>query len=347
MEKILLIIILVVSLLVVLYILNNGYQDDPGIVDGLVKSVQSPTKDPRIDNLRKKIDQDLSYIIKTRIKNPKLSKIGLDAIAGGKRIRPIIAYSIIKHMNPNISDDKMMSVNSIELLHSASLMIDDMMDHDTIRRGKPSAYTLYGNNITLLASTQLVMVALEMVGEVDIDYMVNLYAIGNEISNNERYERIKRYNFIIKTIINKTMSLIDGQTLDLDNNKTGNRSMVLNVLSKKTSSIFEMIFIMSWILGGGDPESLPHVEKVADFFGIMFQIYDDFTDIDTDRAKGFNLNYALRFGTDSAREEFNKRRQIFIRESQNLGILTDEIAIITKYLSDVVNLIADRYPVIV
>lgn len=319
MEQVLLIIILVVTIIVIFYIFNDTYQINcTKKFNDLIKSIRSPIKNPRINKLRKTIDQDIIYIIKTQIKNPKLSKIGLDSTSGGKRIRPIIAYSIIKKMNPNISEDKLMSVNSIELLHSASLMIDDMMDNDIIRRGKDSIHVVYGNNLTLLASTQLVMVSLAMIGNVDIDYVMSLCSINNKISRKERYKKAKQYKFIIKSIIDKTMNLIDGQTIDLDNNSTGDREMVLDVLSKKTSSIFEMIFVMSWVLGGGDPKNIPYIEKVADHFGIMFQIYDDFTDINSDRAKGFNLNYVLRFGTDVAKKNLMKENLFLLR---NLIIL--------------------------
>lgn len=305
-------------------------------LDNITKDLGKPlSKDPTISRLRNKINQDIYRIIKEKIMNKNLQKIALIANKGGKRIRPIIAYSIVKKMNPEISDVKLSSLNAIELLHSASLMIDDMMDNDIERRGEKCPHVIYGNDITLLASTYIVMLSLRIIGTIDLEYIMNRYCKNKEDN--------KEYKLIINSVIDKTCNLIDGQTLDIENNKENDKFVVLDILSKKTASIFEMIFIMSWILGGGDPKKIPDIEKIANDFGIMFQIYDDYTDIVKDHYKGYNLNYVLRFGADQALMEYKARRESFFNGINRLNIVTSEIIMIEDYLHSTVTKISNIY----
>lgn len=302
----------------------------------IITSIQSPlVSDPKIRALRTQIDSDIVQIIHERITNIKLRKIALISVDGGKRIRPIIAYSIIRKMNPKITDQRLSTVNAVEILHSASLMIDDMMDEDDMRRGKISPHVLYGRDMTLLSATQMVMCAFMMIGEIDMQYISDVLC--------RDPKKIKNYKMIINSVLQKTTKLIDGQTIDLENDVEADKNMILDVLNKKTASIFEMIFMMSWVLGSGDPEKLKDVEKSAEDFGIMFQIYDDFTDIFKDSQKGFNLNYVLRFGFDEALSEFLRRKRLFTKRISTLGIMTHEIRVVMEYLTDVVLKISKEF----
>jgi geranylgeranyl pyrophosphate synthase len=301
------------------------------------------TKDKKIHKIKNQIELDINQIIEENIFNAKLQTIALSSVEGGKKIRPIIAYSIIKKMNPNISDARLKTVNSIEILHSASLMIDDMMDNDDMRRGKISPHILYGNDVTLLTASQMIIISFKLISEIDMNYITNIY-LDKTTTVEERQEKLKSYKLILNSILDKTTNLIDGQTLDLDNNNYSDKKMVLNVLSKKTASIFEMIFILSWVLGEGDPRKICIIEVIAQNFGIMFQICDDFTDIIKDSSKNFNLNYVLHFGVDEARNEFYKRKNKFLEKIIELDIMTYEIDVFAEYLSNIVDTISKNYP---
>ena len=310
--------------------------DKESNIQKIINSIQSPLlTDMTIHKLKLQIDSDINQIINQKFKNLKLRKIALMSINGGKRIRPIIAYSIIKKMYPNVSVKRIKYVIAIEILHSASLMIDDMMDSDDMRRGKISPHVIYGKDLTLLTAAQMIICAFYLIGELDMEYI-------SQIISRDKKD-IKDYKLIISKILQKTTKLIDGQTIDIENNITNDRIIVLDVLNKKTASIFEMVFTMSWIIGNGDPNKINDIEAIAVHFGIMFQIYDDFTDIFKDEKKNFNLNYVLRFGFKSAMIEFFARKNSFIIMMNNLNIMTNEILIIIEYMSDVVINISKEY----
>jgi geranylgeranyl diphosphate synthase type II len=328
---------IIVLCIIIIYIVHRYYIiDEESNVQKIINSIQSPLlTDISIRKLKSQIDSDINQIINQKINNLKLRKIALMSIDGGKRIRPIIAYSIINKMNSNVPLKRIKSVNAIEILHSASLMIDDMMDSDDTRRGKKSPHVIYGNDLTLLTAAQMIICAFNMISEIDMEYISQL------ISQNKK--NIKNYKLIISKILQKTTKLIDGQTIDIENDIMNDRITVLDVLNKKTASIFEMIFLMSWIIGNGDPNKIKDIEEIAIHFGIMFQIYDDFTDIFKDNKKGFNLNYVLRFGFNTAINEFFDRKKLFINMMNKMDIMTHEILIITEYMTDVVLNISKEY----
>lgn len=339
-----LLVFMVIIVLFIIYLFRHDIKDicfsnnlkRETYIQEIIKSIQSPlTSDPKIHILRTQIDSDIVQIIHERISNIKLRKIALMSVDGGKRVRPIIAYSIIRKMNPMVTDQRIRTVNAIEILHSASLMIDDMMDNDNMRRGKISPHVLYGRDVVLLAATQMVMCAFMIIGEIDMQYVMDVLCRNNK--------DVKNYKMIITSVLQKTTKLIDGQTMDFDNDPHTDKDMVLDVLNKKTSSIFEMIFMMSWVLGNGNPQKLKDVEKAAEDFGIMFQIYDDFTDIFKDREKGFNLNYVLRFGFEDALDKFLSSKQSFTKRIIRLKIMTHEIRVVIEYLTDVVLKISKEF----
>lgn len=325
--------IIIISFLTNVYSISR-IQDNESHIDFLIDIVKSPIKNPKIKKLKNIIDADIQHITNRHIKNSKLLEIIRDALCNGKRLRSIIAYSIIKHMEPNISDNKLKSVNAIELLHTSSLMIDDIMDNDEYRRGKKSTHIKYGNNLTLLTGVQLVMVAFNIINDMDIDNMTNIKC--NPI------QKSKKYNYLIKTAIDKTIDLIDGQFYDVMTDTLNDEKYTLNIMSKKTSSIFELTFIMSWIIGNGDPNLIQNVQIAADYFGLMFQIYDDFTDIYKDMKKHHHLNYVVNYGSVQAKYKFMDYKCLFIDMANLLNIMTDEIHIIVQYLSDVVNIISNN-----
>jgi len=75
---------------------------------------------------------------------------------GGKRFRPALVYLISTSLNPDV--DVSQAALSIELLHTASLIADDLpcMDDDDERRGRPSLHKVYDESIALLASYALI-----------------------------------------------------------------------------------------------------------------------------------------------------------------------------------------------
>jgi geranylgeranyl diphosphate synthase, type II len=325
-----------------------------------LKTLETPMQtSSELAALKKQIDVDLENIINEEISNEILRKASLDAIAGGKRLRPIIAYSIVNRLRKIYPDNKdgilrrydIKNLNAIELLHSSSLIIDDIMDQDDYRRNKLAAHKAYELNIALMTSSQLTVTAYKLVSRVDRqtkDHMIEglveerIDAKEKNLSKEEMIQNSEYYNThaLLATIIDDTSDLIDGQVLDLyGSNDT--REMVLESIKKKTASIYTMIFEMAWVVGGGSisRKYIQLVRETSEDFGVLYQIYDDFTDYYSDQIdQGDNANYVLSIGIDEAHDEFHHRVKSFTNKAKQLDISTSAIKNIVKYLSDCVDL---------
>ena len=98
-----------------------------------------------------------------RTTQPILYEIVKYALDGGKRLRSVITLTVAEAVNPDLNLDKL--ALCVELLHNASLIVDDMpcMDNDKTRRGKPSTHIKFGEASAVLAGSSLLTLAFEII----------------------------------------------------------------------------------------------------------------------------------------------------------------------------------------
>lgn len=307
-------------------------------------------------SLKTQIDSDIEYVIKKEMSNDLIKNASLESIEGGKRLRPIIAYSIVNRLRKlthETDKGKLMklydirNLNAIELLHSASLIIDDIMDQDDYRRGNLAIHKAYDLNIAMMTASQMTITALKLVGQIDQSMQRNVI----ESMVKERVEAAKRNSKelpinnefyatydLINSVLNGTSDLIDGQIMDLYEDS---KALTLETIQKKTSTIYQMIFEMAWVVGGGPirEDYILFIKDMANDFGILFQIYDDFSDYYSDQIDTkTGTNYVISMGVDEAYKEFFYRVSSFVNKAEHLQIMTNAIKHIINYLSDSVTL---------
>lgn len=242
----------------------------------------------------------LNYLIK--IKDNKLRSIIDYTLEGGKRVRPSILYELcnINNVNKNYRDN---IIVAIELLHNASLILDDMpnMDNDRYRRNKLCVHIKYGNRTAMIIANYLFFEALKMFA---------LIGINNSI-NNSKLIRVMNY----VNLQNKDISL--GQYYDLfpllrNNIEHSNDSESdLYRLNLKTIPLFVIPFVIPVIVRDNDrTDDIRDYENMAIYFSYMFQICDDFEDIHSDLD---DSNHIKIFGENETLNLFNSSRSIFIK----------------------------------
>lgn len=288
------------------------------IINDIITDCKTKSKISELSTLQKIIDNDINEIVGT-IKNDSIKEIVQYSIKDGKRIRPLIGYSIIQHLYPEINMTIRKIISNIELLHNSSLIIDDIMDNDMYRRGKLSVAFKYNKNIAQLAAAELLRLFMKSCNMATLAILENDYYNANK-------------NIIIKTIsdllCNNLEDLIAGQYLDV----TTRNDDTIDIIDKKTGTIFRMIFMTAWIIcKPNELDKLPEIENIAKNFGLMFQIYDDFTDYCTD-LKTDKYNFVNKVGLDKAYDLFIEYYNNFINQSKQLDIYTKEIKIISEYL---------------
>ena len=220
------------------------------------------------------------------------------ATNGGKCIRGFI----VKHIIETLTDKEVpwQPIVSVELIHSASIVIDDLpcMDNDTFRRGKSSTFKHFGNNESILSSYFIISETIRII----ID--------GLDDINNVK---------VFKTLINEWCELLGknlviGQFLDLKgdaesyfNIKFSQTDSVNDYIIKyKTCSLFSFSFLMGAFFSNKiDPETIQDFKDMGLHFGMMFQLMDDYRDKDTDVPYA---NYVLSKGLEMAIEKYKQSR---------------------------------------
>jgi octaprenyl-diphosphate synthase len=213
------------------------------------------------------------------------------ACEGGKRIRPLIlllAAESIKISNSdhsNLTDDIFLAASAIELLHTESVIHDDIIDKEDIRRGKPSFHVKYGYNSSILTADFVLGIILN---------------IGSRVKNLTVSGELARA--AIKMSEGEMMEIKLGKNPDIDIRE------YIHVLENKTASLFEASSKIGAILGGGTDEEVHSMAAFGHLLGIAYQIHDDLVDWNNED----RLFNALVRKTNTSPEIVNEMKDLYL-----------------------------------
>jgi octaprenyl-diphosphate synthase len=188
--------------------------------------------------------------------NQLISEIGDYLLQkSGKRMRPALVILSSKLLDYEGSDHIFMSA-LVELIHTASLIHDDIIDNSQRRRGKETVHERWGPNITVLLG----------------DYLY-IKSIGLSLQAN--YERVNR------VLTDVTTLMIEGELTEyyLSGNMEITEQDYFEIIDKKTASLFSASCQIGGILGKALPEEEQSLMDYGTNLGLAFQIIDDLLDI--------------------------------------------------------------------
>ena len=348
------IVILILLILIIYYNLNNIAKLYKNAKNKLYQEHHYEIKSD-MSLIKKEQDIIQSYIKKNideNVKDKKLKEILLYSLGDGKRVRPIIIISAHKQLTKtdNVPNYVTSASLCIEYIHCASLVIDDIMDDDDERRDKPSVHIKYGLTMAQLSAVILCSLAMQ-----------NLFNCLSEL-NATHQNTNKNIPLILGNLISELIKELSiGQYLDvtipstyIELGDTINHSVkmgklkmnVEELIHKKTSSLFEFCFIMPWMLANYSKsdseisEGIKNMKEMAKQFGLIFQISDDFEDVEKDSNKnGKNavMNYVIYKGYYGAFKDYYKIVKKFNNLCMKEDMLTDEIKQMVTYLNTKVN----------
>lgn len=178
--------------------------------------------------------------------------------AGGKRMRPIMCL-LAAHAcgETNLKRSQMLAA-IIEMLHTATLVHDDVVDESGLRRGKPTANATWNNQTAVLVGDFLISRAFDLL--VDLDNMA-----------------------LLKDFSTGTCEIAEGEVLQLQaqHQPDTDESTYLSIIHGKTSRLFELATEGAAILAG-TPQYREPLRRFAGHFGNAFQIIDDILDYTSD-----------------------------------------------------------------
>jgi len=180
------------------------------------------------------------------------------ACDGGKRIRPLIlllSAESIRLINPTENEDAFMAASAIELLHTESVIHDDIIDDENIRRGKPSFHVKYGYNNSILTADFVLGIILN---------------IGSKMHDSRVSGELSK----------AAIKMSEGEIMEI---KLGKDSKIkeddyIKVLEHKTASLFEASAKIGAILSGGVEDEIHAMATFGSLLGIAYQIHDDLMD---------------------------------------------------------------------
>jgi geranylgeranyl diphosphate synthase type II len=241
------------------------------------------------------------------IKNDDMQKACSIAINGGKRLRPIILMEMARAtaQQTSIVVDPAEMALSIEYIHAASLVVDDLpeFDNDKERRGAPSLWAATSPSTAKMAVVTMVSGAFQNTCR-QIDWIRD---------NCPRWVNPDRLGTLLcsqLSIALGSMGAAGGQYMDTLNEKQlalYGTDVVKEIIQKKTSPFFEIAFVCGWLIGGGSPDNINEIRFAGRKFGTAFQIADDLGDMEQDARRQKEgkpgWNYANVYGYDAAERE--------------------------------------------
>jgi len=223
------------------------------------KLIEPAIKKLLISNVERKHRKLLEYQIST----------------GGKRLRPALAIISCQLLGGKIKD-VLYPAAGLEILHNYSLIIDDIIDHSNLRRGKPTVWLKFGKSIAECVA-------------------VVYSAAGFQGAN------LSKKPAIISEIFAKTMkTIVDGEILDILFEQEGRREEsyvtknryseiteedYFKMASKKTATLFQTCCEVGGICAQGKKKEIELLKSYGFNLGIAFQITDDILDIFGEKEK--------------------------------------------------------------
>jgi geranylgeranyl pyrophosphate synthase len=175
----------------------------------------------------------------------------------GKRLRP--AFVLLVHRacggDDRTAQDAMDAAIAIELIHSATLLHDDIIDGGMLRRGKPSALARFGAAATLVAGDYLFCRAFELCG---------------------RFEE-----HLVRTAAQACIQLTEGEVMEgrLRHNAATSLKDYMAVIARKTASLFAAGGKVAADLAGAPKRTIDTMRHLGNAVGMAFQMIDDLLDI--------------------------------------------------------------------
>ena len=209
----------------------------------------------------------------------------------GKLMRPILLLLVAKEFG-EINDSTYLSAVTLEMLHTASLIHDDVVDESNERRGRASLNAIFGNKVAVLAGDYLLSNSLLRASDT-----LNLA--------------------IVNRILLLGKELAGGEIMQLKNSEADgfSETSYFNVIKLKTAALFAASAELGSVSVGADKNAIENAKKLGEIIGMCFQIRDDIFDYYDD------IKVGKPTGNDLAEGKLTLPILYVIKNFPNPGIL--------------------------
>jgi geranylgeranyl diphosphate synthase type I len=180
--------------------------------------------------------------------------------AGGKRLRPFMVLKCCKLVGGR-EEDAIPTAAALELLHTFTLIHDDIMDKDEKRRGVSTVHSQWGIPVAIVAGDLLFAKVYEAIAKF----------------TNPKHVTSKRILQILKEVSQATITICEGQTRDMmfESKETVSENEYFEMIQGKTAALFETSGRCGGILGGANKKQVKRLGEYGCYSGLAFQVIDD------------------------------------------------------------------------
>ena len=214
----------------------------------MLNLIRKPIQE-ELTNYKQLFDETLMH------KDPFMSQ-ALSYIKGrsGKMMRPILTLLVAKEMG-EVQTPSFNSAISLELLHTASLVHDDVVDEAGERRGQASVNSKYDNKVAVLLGDYLLSLSLAQAAQTNNLHAVSIIArLGGTLSEGEIFQ--------LENISNAELS----------------EDAYFRIVERKTAALFSACAQLGAISVGADAQRVEVARRLGEIIGVCFQIRDDIFD---------------------------------------------------------------------
>jgi len=242
-------------------------------------------------------------------------------LAGGKRIRPILALASYEACGGK-ANDIIPYAAALELIHTYSLIHDDLpaMDNDDLRRGKPTSHKVFGEAIAILAGDALLTEAFSMLSNTKMhNATIKIQNCSNSFPLNTHHSSHITYHSILRVIHEVAVAagahgMVAGQVQDiLSENSKPDRDTLAFIHLHKTAALITASVRIGPLLANSDEDALMALTKYGENIGLAFQIVDDILNIEGNAKelgkpagsdeKKKKMTYPVLFGVENSRQK--------------------------------------------
>jgi len=204
-------------------------------------------------------DELAKYLVKRELKPEPLYEAirHLPVKGGGKRLRPIVALLSAQCVGGD--SKKVMPYGvALEILHSFTLIHDDIMDECDTRRGIPAVHKQWGVPMGILAGDTMFAMLFEILNQVEMDD--------------------KMYRSISQDVAKLAREVCEGQYWDMffEEQKKIEELQYYHMIERKTATFFEIAMKNGAELGGAEPQQVKKLAECGRLLGLAFQVWDDY-----------------------------------------------------------------------
>ena len=206
-----------------------------------------------LEQRRERVEERLGEVVEAVEPAELREQLHHVALSGGKRVRPMVTLLVCEALSGD-EDAALDYAVGIELVHNASLVVDDVIDDSDIRRGTPAAWAQFGYGPAIIASDGLLGEAFEL------------------FSTDER---------AMQAVAESMVNLGEGEASELVDRPTDEREY-MQLARRKTGALFRAAAELGAIAADADAYTVEAVGQYAERVGVAFQMRDDVLDATAD-----------------------------------------------------------------